>query len=213
MSSHFTQYLLSWCLLFLIPGSGDLTKRSSLSKCSKTALKNPAPAVTYELAFSLMPNYAEPITYAEVSLHKGQIVAKKHINQQEFIAVATGNLSSKSNPEGTHLFLKYGIKMCKSKYDSLSGHYYGSCHVMDQLWKLRHQTKPGDFETEPTEASNVEEATTKERGWSNFKHAPDKSQLIKLNPFGVYRLNDFAVGSKAFALIKAANNPEWVRKY
>lgn len=213
MSSQFTQYLFSWCLLFLIPSSGDFSKHSSISKCSKTALASPAPAVTYELAFSLMPNYTGPITYAEVSIHKGQIVAKKHINQREFIDIAAGNLVAKSNLKAEHLFLKHGIKMCKAKYDSLSGHYFGSCHVMDQLWKLRHQTKPGDFETETVEASNVEEATSKERGWANFKHAPDKSQLIKLNPFGVYRLNDFAIGSKAFALIKAANDPEWVRKY
>lgn len=213
MSSHFTQYLFSWALLFLIPRPGDFSKHSSISKCSKTALASPAPAVTYELAFSLMPNYSEPITYAEVSIHKGQIVAKKHINQQEFIDIAAGNLAAKSNLKSEHLFLKHGIKMCKAKYDSLSGHYYGSCHVMDQLWKLRHQTKPGDFEITSTEDTNVESASDKERGWSNFKHAPDKAQLIKLNPFGVHRLNDFAIGSKAFELIRAANNPEWVRKY
>ncbi len=213
MYSHFSQYLLTWCWLFLIPSVLDSSRPSSTAKCSKTTMALPAPVISYELAFSLMPSYVEPITYAEVSIHKGQIVAKKHLTQQEFIDIATGNLLSKSNEDGAHLFLKYGVKMCKSKYDSLSNTYYGSCHVMDQLWKLRHQTKPGDFEITSTEDSNIESASDKERGWSNFKHAPDKSQLIKLKPFGINRLNDFAVGSKAFALIKAVNDPEWVREY
>ena len=212
MSPQQTHSILGLCFLLFIPvlcsNIGDSRKHLEKDSLAKIGL----PAVSYELAFSLMPNYGEVITFAEVTVHKGKIVGKKHISQEEFILMGTGGMTSKANPQKTNLFLKYGVNMCKSEYDSSAQRYLGSCHVLDNLWKLRHQTKPGDFEKDQ-EDGKVENAPSSERGWSHFKHAPDAAQLAKLSEFGIQRMNDFAVGANAFRLIKAANDPNWVRNY
>lgn len=212
MSAQQTHSILGLCFLLFIPvlcsNIGGARKPSERDSLAKIGL----PAVSYELAFSLMPNYGEVITFAEVTVHKGTIVGKKHLSKEEFILIGTGNMHSKSNPDQSNLFLKYGVKMCKSKYDSSAQRYLGSCHVLDNLWKLRHQTKPGDFEKDQATAM-VENAPASERGWANFKHAPDKAQIAKLSEFGIHRMNDFAFGANAFRLIKACNDPDWVRNY
>lgn len=212
MSTPQTQYFLGLCFLLFIPLLCSNIGDSRKYKVHPSASKIGPPAVSFELAFSLMPNYGEVITFAEVSVHKGKIVGKKHINQEEFILIGTGGMSSKCNPQRSNLFLKYGVKMCKSEYDSSAQRYLGTCHVLNSLWKLRHQTKPGDFEKEQEDAK-VENAPSSERGWSGFKHAPDAAQLTKLSQFGIQRMNDFAIGANAFYLIKAVNDPDWVKNY
>lgn len=211
MSAQRIHSIYGLCFLLVIPvlcsNMGDDRKQLEKDSLAKIGL----PAVSYELAFSLMPNYGEVITFAEVTVHKGKIVGKKHLSQEEFILIGTGGMNSKANPQKTNLFLKYGVNMCKSEYDSTAQRYFGSCHVIENLWKLRHQTKPGDFEKD--QDAKVENAPSGERGWSHFKHAPDAAQLAKLSEFGIQRMNDFAFGANAFRLIKAVNDPNWIRNY
>lgn len=61
-------------------------------------------AVDYQLGILLMSNYQEPVTYAVLGLHEGEIVSKSYLTQEEFILIGTGHIRSKANPDKSNFF-------------------------------------------------------------------------------------------------------------
>lgn len=168
-------------------------------------------AVDYKLGILLMPNYQEPVTYAVLGLHKGEVISKSYLTQEEFILIGTGNIRSKANPEKANFFAKYDVPYCEATYDSVFTSFSVQCKAMNNLWKLRYQVRPGDPIIEST--ASVEEGTSKGGGWARTLHAPDEAQIEKLAPFGINKLHQFSYGADAFRLIKASNDPSWIQGY
>ena len=167
--------------------------------------------IDYTFGILLMPNWQEPVTFSVLGFHEGRLVEKKHISKKEFILMASGKLKSVVNPEKKDLFFKYGVPQCKVVYDQPQNAFLLNCPVLNNLWKLRYQVYPGDpiEETQSVESGS----SSKSRGWSKHLTGADERQLQMLEPFGIKKYQDYAIGKDAFDLIKAANDPSFVSRY
>lgn len=173
--------------------------------------KADAMKVDYTFGILLMPNWQEPITYSILGFHDGKLIEKKHISKNEFILMASGRMQSIANPEKKDLFFKYDVPQCKVGYERSQNEFLLQCPALNNLWKLRYQVYPGDpiEETQSVESGS----SSRRRGWSKYLTGPSEEQLNKLEPFGIKKYQDFAIGKDAFDLIKAVNDPSFVSRY
>ncbi|MCH2198763.1 MAG: hypothetical protein MK081_08255 [Flavobacteriales bacterium] len=150
-------------------------------------------------AIQLMPNWNDPITFGIATIYEGEVIDLDHVTMENFIMIYAGARKHIANKTGSNLFSKRGINNCYVDYVSAERQHYRTCDPVEGLWKLRYQKNPND--------------DTDKGGWSSIESAPDDRQLSMLRAFNITRLNDFAIGEDAWALIQAVNDPSWVAKY
>lgn len=136
-------------------------------------------------AISLQPSTQDVITFAIVEMNeKGEVYNRIFLNRTNWLRQIVGIQESIANPEGKNLMKDAGIE---------------SPDVVKDLWKLRYAEFPY--------------STSNEKGWASKPRNPSDEQMKMLNQFGIYTLNDFAVGEKLLQLLKAMEDPGWVSEY
>jgi len=167
------------------------------------APRKPLPLAEYHLAFGLKPGSNTTLfTCGEVTVYEGKILHTKHLTVQNWLLIASGQLKSKSNPDGVNLLDSFSVGNCSIQYDELAREYVYTCHPMANLWRLRYDNFPLQVEGPSDKA-----------GWSNKKYIPSEGQLLILQGYGIERVNDFTYGANAFRLLHDISNPAWVATY
>ena len=144
----------------------------------------------YYLGFNLIPNAGGSLV--NFALIKPQANGKQKVillTQDNFISQCSGKQKSLGNPDKINFFKKYNIK---------------NLAILNNLWKLRYTEYPYRTEQKP------------EKGWSQndeIPYIPSLAQLNMLKKFGIERLNDYFYGEKAFKLLQAIENPQWLKSY
>ncbi len=119
------------------------------------------------------------------------------LTQDAFMYQAVGKQKSLGNPQKINLFEKYQIK---------------NPNIVSSLWKLRYTENPnqqlGDYLGHTYNKANL--------GWSqndSIPFLPTNAQMIILREFGIDRFSDYIYDEKAFRLLNAMEDPEWVKAY
>lgn len=124
----------------------------------------------------------------------------REVSERNFILIASGNQRSKANPQQVNFFDQYGIPNCNVKYDAPFKDWEIDCLPTQQPWKLRYQKRPTvDGSGEP--------------GWAGKAINPTERQLFMLRSYGIQGLDDYAIGPKAFELLRDCSDPAWIGEY
>ncbi|GEM_PF-797129 len=146
--------------------------------------------IEYYFGFNLIPSAVGGLIH--IAIIKPLENDKKSIIQitkDDFISQAMGKTQSLANPKRINFFKQYQIN---------------DPNVMDNLWRLRYKEYP---------------YYTNEKvlpGWSSndsIPFIPTESQMLMLNKFGAYKLNDYIYGENAFKLLYLMGKPEWIKSY
>lgn len=119
------------------------------------------------------------------------------LTKDAFMFQAAGRQKSPGNPKKINLFEKYQIK---------------NPNIVNSLWKLRYKENPN----QPLSEYLGHTASRNNAGWSQndeIPFLPTEAQMDILRGFGIERFSDYIYNEKAFGLLKAMEDPEWVRAY
>lgn len=159
-----------------------------------------------------MPTWSSGlVTYAEVTVFKGQVIDFKSINQREFIMMSLGQMKSAANPNQSDFLKLYDIPHCEVQYIDAFDVHQIKCNTIESLWKLRYRFPPGD----PSAKASVESGSTS-GGWAlgpQGANAPSPHQREVLATFGMETLADFVWGGSCYRLIKSTTDPAWLSSY
>ncbi len=151
------------------------------------------------------------VTFAEVSVHKEQVIDFKSIPEREFILISLGKMKSAANPNMADFMALYDIPQCSVEYlDDFDRHQL-RCNTVENLWKLRYRFPPGD----PSAQASVESGSAN-GGWAlgpNGANAPSAHQRQILAGYNMGTLADFVWGGNCFRLIKSTTEPSWLSNY
>ncbi|MFT5183709.1 MAG: hypothetical protein ACI84C_000835 [Flavobacteriales bacterium] len=168
--------------------------------------------VERHLGFNLMPTWPGAlVTYAEITIYKGDIIDFKSISELEFIVISLGKMKSAANPNQSDFLQLYDIPHCEVEYiDDLYVHQI-RCNTIQSLWKLRYRFPPGA----PSTKASIETGSIG-GGWTlgtNGANAPSPRQREILKTFGMKTLADFVWGGRCYRLVKATTEPSWLSSY
>lgn len=128
------------------------------------------------------------------------LTAKRIVDEDTFIKIASGFWPSKYNPQRDNYFEINGID-CGVLYDSTVLKKVPTCVPLDSLWKIRFATYPFRGNTE--------------MGWSNKYHKPAPKQEIYLHErYGIKHIDgDFFLDASFWLLLSDIMDPQWVDNY
>ena len=152
----------------------------------------------YYLGFSIKSNMSGGLV--NFALIKPLPNGKREVillTKDAFMFQAVGRQKSPGNPQKINLFEKYQIK---------------NPSIVNSLWKLRYKENPN----QPLSEHLGHTASKNNAGWSQndeIPFLPTEAQMNILKGFGIERFSDYIYNEKAFGLLKAMEDPEWVRAY
>jgi len=162
---------------------------------------------TYYFGLSLMPSYQGVVSYGIVGVQDGKVLGTEAVPVQDWVRMNAGEITSRANPKRKNLFEEYKVDSCWVLYDSIywtygKKKYVGyECIPMNNLWKLRYQTHPYDYDNQ-------------EPGWSKTPFSPSIEQMEFLRDgYGITHLDAFVWGENMYRLLNDMNNRLWVDAY
>lgn len=172
-----------------------------IASCGLLSFDNPIESPNRTVfAVSLSSNSVNSeMTYSIVTLSGKKVVYSRHISQNDFIYMASGNWKSTANPNNEDLFqlnnVEGGIFLDSATFEKIP-----YCPALDSLWKLRYNFNP----YQPNEP-----------GWSIEQYKPSEKQALYLyNRYGLYNINTGYIADTAFwQLLRDVTNPDWITNY
>ena len=135
-------------------------------------------------------------------VHEGKIIRSQPISTKDFLLQASGQQTSKANPDGVNMLEEFEIGNCSIWFDEVERDFSYSCNPVTNLWRLR-------YDKYPVQTDQMKDQT----GWSSKKYIPSDGQLTILNQYGIHTVNQFTWGDNAFRLLRDVSNPAWVASY
>lgn len=162
---------------------------------------------TYYFGISLMPSYQGVVSYGIVGVNDGKTMGTEAVPVQDWVRMNAGEITSRANPKRVNLFEEYKVDSCWVLYDSIywtygKKKYVGyDCSPMNNLWKLRYQTHPYDYDNQ-------------ELGWSKTPFSPSIEQMEFLRDgYGLSHLDGYVWGENMYRLLNDMNDLGWVNAY
>ncbi|MEX1002662.1 MAG: hypothetical protein WDZ35_11150 [Crocinitomicaceae bacterium] len=144
--------------------------------------------------------HSQMITYAMITVYKGQIISAEVVRKDRFIYTALGHWPHPINPDRENLFEKHGVDSCfllKNEQGKVVGYY---AKPFQHLWKVRFYEHPYAYDSQ---------------GWSQGQYTPSIAQKEFLRrEYGVRNiLTEYIYGDSLFKLLRDVQSPAWISRY